>query len=58
MSQRKAMVSIIIMAAFLHWEIVFDSLPFRNKLVSVGCGCWTVIHCYITMKIKRKHKVE
>lgn len=39
MSQRKAMVSIVIMAALLHWEIVFDSLPFRNKLVSVGCGC-------------------
>jgi hypothetical protein len=22
-----------------EWKLFFDSLPFRNKLVSVGCGC-------------------
>ena len=39
MSQRKAMVSIVIMAAlFALGKLFFDSLSFRNKLVSIGCG--------------------
>lgn len=59
MSQRKAMVSIIIMAAFFALGNCFliHCLSVTN-LFLLDVAVWTVIHCYITMKIKRKHKVE
>lgn len=59
MSQRKAMVSIIIMAAFFALGNCFliHCLSVTN-LFLLDVAVWTVIHCYITMKINRKHKVE
>ena len=58
MSQRKAMVSIIIMAAFFALGNCFliHCLSVTN-LFLLDVAVWTVIHCYITMKIKRKHKI-
>lgn len=59
MSQRKAMISIVILAALfaLGNYFLIHSLSVTS-LFLLDVAVWTVMHCYITVKINRKHKAE
>ena len=59
MSQRKAMVSIVIMAAlFALGNCFLIHCLSVTSLFLLDVAIWTVIHCYITVKINRKHRAE